>query len=345
TQMLPKEDRLNWNRMAVLDRIAMSMGGRIAEELEFNEITSGAKSDIDHATQFARSMVCEWGMSEKLGPLAFYEEQSEVFLGRDVQHRQRNFSEKTAIDIDEEVRSIITENEKRVTAIHEAGHALLAVMLPHAEPIHKVSIIPRGPALGLTQMLPKEDRLNWNRSAILDRIAMAMGGRLAEEIEFNEITSGAKSDIDHATQFARSMVCEWGMSEKLGPLAFYEEQGEVFLGRDVQHRQRNFSEKTAIDIDEEVRAIITEQYRRARIILVENKPVLDRIALALLERETLDGEQVDQLVKGKTLAPPSKPAPPAMPVEPKRPEEKKSKILDALGGLGTPLPRPEPTKA
>jgi cell division protease FtsH len=240
---------------------------------------------------------------------------------------------------------IISEKDKKITAWHEAGHTLVAKLLEHCDPVHKVTIIPRGPALGLTQMLPKEDRLNWNRSAILDRIAMAMGGRLAEEIQFNEITSGAKSDIDHATQFARSMVCEWGMSEKLGPLAFYEEQGEVFLGRDVQHRQRNFSEKTAIDIDEEVRAIITEQYRRARVILVENKPVLDRIALALLERETLDAEQVDQLVKGIKLAPPSKPAPPAMPVEPKRPEEKKSKILDALGGLGTPLPRPEPTKA
>jgi cell division protease FtsH len=240
---------------------------------------------------------------------------------------------------------IISEKDKKITAWHEAGHTLVAKLLPHCDPVHKVTIIPRGPALGLTQMLPKEDRLNWNRSAILDRIAMAMGGRLAEEIEFNEITSGAKSDIDHATQFARSMVCEWGMSEKLGPLAFYEEQGEVFLGRDVSHRQRNFSEKTAIDIDEEVRAIVTEQYRRARIVLVENKPALDRIALALLERETLDADQVEQLVRGNTLAPFSKPSAPAMPVEPKRPEEKKSKILDALGGLGTPLPRPEPTKA
>ncbi|MFL5433019.1 MAG: ATP-dependent zinc metalloprotease FtsH [Myxococcales bacterium] len=240
---------------------------------------------------------------------------------------------------------IISEKDKKITAWHEAGHTLVAKLLEHCDPVHKVTIIPRGPALGLTQMLPKEDRLNWNKSAILDRIAMAMGGRLAEEIQFNEITSGAKSDIDHATQFARSMVCEWGMSEKLGPLAFYEEQGEVFLGRDVQHRQRNFSEKTAIDIDEEVRSIITEQFKRARVILIENKPALDRIALALLERETLDGEQVDQLVKGKTLAPPTKPTPPAAPAEPKRAEEKKSKILDALGGLGTPLPRPEPTKA
>jgi len=240
---------------------------------------------------------------------------------------------------------IISEKDKKITAWHEAGHTLVAKLLPQCDPVHKVTIIPRGPALGLTQMLPKEDRLNWNKGAILDRIAMAMGGRLAEEIEFNEITSGAKSDIDHATQFARSMVCEWGMSEKLGPLAFYEEQGEVFLGRDVSHRQRNFSEKTAIDIDEEVRAIITAQYQRARKILVENKPALDRIALALLERETLDGEQVEQLVQGNQLAPPTKPAPPAMPVEPRRPEEKKSKILDALGGLGTPMPRPEPTKA
>src|SRR6201989_307084 len=134
---------------------------------------------------------------------------------------------------------IISEKDKKITAWHEAGHALVAMLTDECDPVHKVTIIPRGPALGLTQMLPKEDRLNWNKSAILDRIAMAMGGRLVAEIEFNEITSGAKSDIDHATQFARSMVCEWGMSEKLGPLAFYEEQGEVFLGRDVSHRQRN----------------------------------------------------------------------------------------------------------
>ncbi|MFL5428123.1 MAG: ATP-dependent zinc metalloprotease FtsH, partial [Myxococcales bacterium] len=196
---------------------------------------------------------------------------------------------------------IISEKDKKITAWHEAGHTLVAKLLEHCDPVHKVTIIPRGPALGLTQMLPKEDRLNWNRSAILDRIAMAMGGRLAEEIQFNEITSGAKSDIDHATQFARSMVCEWGMSEKLGPLAFYEEQGEVFLGRDVQHRQRNFSEKTAIDIDEEVRSIITEQYSRAKQLLMEHKPALDRVAAALIEWETLDGDEVEVLLRGGTL--------------------------------------------
>src|SRR5690242_8737838 len=150
---------------------------------------------------------------------------------------------------------IISEKDKKITAWHEAGHTLVAKLLPQCDPVHKVTIIPRGPALGLTQMLPKEDRLNWNRRAVLDRIAMAMGGRIAKELEFGEITSGAKSDIDHATQFARSMVCEWGMSDKLGPLAFGEEQGEVFLGREFRERARNFSEATAIEIDNEVRKI------------------------------------------------------------------------------------------
>jgi cell division protease FtsH len=177
---------------------------------------------------------------------------------------------------------IISEKDKKITAWHEAGHALVARLTPQCDPVHKVTIIPRGPALGLTQMLPKEDRLNWNRQAVLDRIAMAMGGRIAEELQFNEITSGAKSDIDHATAFARSMVCEWGMSEKLGPLAFGEDQQEVFLGREFGHRARNFSEKTAIDIDDEVRQIVTTQFQRAKGLLVENKAVLDRIAEALL---------------------------------------------------------------
>jgi cell division protease FtsH len=240
---------------------------------------------------------------------------------------------------------IISDKEKRNTAWHEAGHTVVGSLLPHCDPVHKVTIIPRGPALGITQTLPKEDRLNLYKPAVLDWIAMLMGGRLAEELEFGIMSSGAKNDIERATQLARSMVCEWGMSEKLGPLAFFEEQGDVFLGRDISHRQRNFSEKTAIDIDDEVRAIVTAQYERAKSLLAENKGALDRIASALLERETLDSDQVQQLLKGNALAPIAKPPAPAIPVEPKRPEEKKSKILDALGGLGTPLPRPEPTKA
>jgi cell division protease FtsH len=239
---------------------------------------------------------------------------------------------------------IISEKDKKITAWHEAGHALVARLAPQCDPVHKVTIIPRGPALGLTQMLPKEDRLNWNRQAVLDRIAMAMGGRIAEELQFDEITSGAKSDIDHATQFARSMVCEWGMSEKLGPLAFGEEQQEVFLGREFGHRARNFSEKTAIDIDDEVRQIVTTQYQRAKHLLVENKAVLDRIAAALLEWETLDGADVEAILSGQPLK--ARPAVPARPPEAKRPEVKeKSKILDALGGLTASVPKVETGKA
>jgi cell division protease FtsH len=239
---------------------------------------------------------------------------------------------------------IISEKDKKITAWHEAGHALVARLVPQCDPVHKVTIIPRGPALGLTQMLPKEDRLNWNRQAVLDRIAMAMGGRIAEELQFDEITSGAKSDIDHATQFARSMVCEWGMSEKLGPLAFGEEQQEVFLGREFGHRARNFSEKTAIDIDDEVRQIVTTQYQRAKHLLVENKAVLDRIAAALLEWETLDGADVEAILSGQPLK--ARPAVPARPPEAKRPEVKeKSKILDALGGLTASVPKVETGKA
>ncbi len=239
---------------------------------------------------------------------------------------------------------IISEKDKKITAWHEAGHALVARLVPQCDPVHKVTIIPRGPALGLTQMLPKEDRLNWNRQAVLDHIAMAMGGRIAEELQFNEITSGAKSDIDHATQFARSMVCEWGMSEKLGPLAFGEEQQEVFLGREFGHRARNFSEKTAIDIDDEVRQIVTTQYQRAKHLLVENKGSLDRIAEALLEWETLDGADVEALLAGQPLK--ARPAAPVRSPEVKRPEVKeKSKILDALGGLAAPVPKVETGKA
>ena len=240
---------------------------------------------------------------------------------------------------------IISEKDKKITAWHEAGHALVAKLMPNCDPVHKVTIIPRGPALGLTQMLPKEDRLNWNKSSVLDRIAMSMGGRIAEELEFNEITSGAKSDIEHATKFARSMVCEWGMSDKLGPLAFGEEDGEVFLGREFTQRSRNFSEATAMDIDAEVRGIVTAQYARAKQLLIEHKDALDRIAVALLEWETLDGDEVQVLMNGGQLKKP-KPLPAPRPAEVKRPEVKeKSKILDALGGLTAPVPKPEAGKA
>ena len=240
---------------------------------------------------------------------------------------------------------IISEKDKKITAWHEAGHALVAQLVEQCDPVHKVTIIPRGPALGLTMMLPKEDRLNWNKTALLDHIAMSMGGRIAEELEFHEITSGAKSDIENATNFARSMVCEWGMSEKLGPLSFGEEQGEVFFGREMGQRSRNFSEATAIDIDNEVRAIVTGQYARAKQIIAEHKPALDRIANALLELETLDGADVNTLIAGGVLNKP-KPVAALRPPEVKRPEVKeKSKILDALGGLTAAVSNVETGKA
>jgi cell division protease FtsH len=234
---------------------------------------------------------------------------------------------------------IISEKEKRTTAIHEAGHALVARILPGTDPVHKVTIIPRGRALGLTQQLPQEDRLNINQEFALNQIAILMGGRVAEEITFGQRTTGAGNDIEVATNLARSMVCEWGMSERMGPLAFGKKEGEVFLGRDMASVQ-SYSEETARDIDAEVRRIVTEQYQRAKLVLLENRPTLERIAGALLEHETLDAADIDKLMAGGAIerAPPQKP-PPAPPAD--KEKARKPGILDALGGV----PKPEPGKA
>jgi len=234
---------------------------------------------------------------------------------------------------------VMSEKEKRNTAVHEAGHALVGKLLPGCDPLHKVTIIPRGSALGLTQYLPEEDKYSYYRSSALDRICMMLGGRIAEEIAFNEMSSGASNDIERATELARAMVCRWGMSDKLGPLAFGESEGEVFLGRDFGSRP-NYSEDTARQIDAEVRRIITESYDRAKSLLVDNRGVLDRIAEALFEYETLDAEDVNVLIAGGTINR-DRPAPRV--VAPPQPLEKKEKrkILDALDGLGGPkLPEP-----
>jgi cell division protease FtsH len=233
---------------------------------------------------------------------------------------------------------IISEKEKRTTAIHEAGHALVARILPGTDPVHKVTIIPRGRALGLTQQLPQEDRLNINQEFALNQIAILMGGRVAEEITFGQRTTGAGNDIEVATNLARSMVCEWGMSERMGPLAFGKKEGEVFLGRDMASVQ-SYSEETARDIDAEVRRIVTEQYQRARQVLLENRPTLERIAGALLEHETLDAADIDKLMAGGHIdrTPPAKP--PAAPPADKE-KARKPGLLDALG-----VPKPEPGKA
>lgn len=190
---------------------------------------------------------------------------------------------------------ILSEEEKRSTAYHESGHALVARMLPGADPLHKVTIIPRGRALGLTQQLPEDDRHTYSKDYLSDSIAILMGGRVAEEIVFHQYTTGASNDIDRATHLARRMVCEWGMSEKLGPLSFGRKDEQVFLGRDIM-QQRDYSERTAIHIDREVRAIVENNFQRAKAILTEHMDLLNLVAQALIERETLDLKDLDQII-------------------------------------------------
>jgi cell division protease FtsH len=193
---------------------------------------------------------------------------------------------------------VITEKEKKVTAYHEAGHAVVPFFLPEADSVHKVSIIPRGRALGVTMFLPEEEKYNQTKVGLETAICGLLGGRVAEEMVFGEITSGASNDIERATGLARKMVCEWGMSDKVGPLAFGEKEGEVFLGRDFGH-VRNYSEATAVEIDNEIRHIVQQSYERARRILETHREGLTRVAEALLERETLEGEEIRRMVQGE----------------------------------------------
>jgi cell division protease FtsH len=194
---------------------------------------------------------------------------------------------------------ILSEEEKRNTAYHEAGHALVASMTPGTDPLHKVTIIPRGMALGVTLQLPIDDRHSYSKGFLEARLAVAMGGRAAEEIIFDHLTTGARADIEHATDIARQMVCDWGMSE-LGPLAFGKKEEAIFLGREIaQHR--DYSEDTAIRIDAEVKKIVTSAYSRAKTTLESHRDALERIAVALLEREVLDAVEVRTLIEGKPL--------------------------------------------
>ncbi|MGE5487954.1 MAG: ATP-dependent zinc metalloprotease FtsH [bacterium] len=196
---------------------------------------------------------------------------------------------------------IISEEEKRNTAYHEAGHALVLALLPNADPVHKVTIIPRGMALGVTMQLPEDDKHSYTKSYLETQLAGLMGGRIAEEIFMKHMTTGAGNDIERATELARKMVCEWGMSD-LGPLSFGKKEEQIFLGREIaQHR--DYSEATAIRIDEEVRRIVGRAYDSARSIIEERSDALVRIAEALLEREVLDGEEIHKLIQGGTLAP------------------------------------------
>jgi len=195
---------------------------------------------------------------------------------------------------------IISEREKKVTAYHESGHVLVAKKVPEADPVHKVTIIPRGRALGVTTYLPMDEKHTYSKQYLEAMITYALGGRAAEKAVFDELTTGAGNDIERATELARKMVCEWGMSEKLGPLTYGAKEEEIFLGREIT-RTRNFSENTAIAIDAEVRGIVTTCMQRAEKIIDDNLDTLHRLAAALLDREILDGEEIDKIIRGEEL--------------------------------------------
>ncbi len=192
---------------------------------------------------------------------------------------------------------VISDEEKRVTAYHEAGHTLVAKLLPGTDPIHKVTIIPRGLALGLTQQLPTEEKHAYPREYLVNNLAIFMGGRASEDLIFKDPTTGAGNDIERATELARKMVCEWGMSERLGPLAFGKQEEQIFLGREIAQR-KDYSETTAITIDEEIKRMVTTGYDTAKSTLTNNIHVLHSIAQALIEREELSAEEIDRIVTG-----------------------------------------------
>jgi cell division protease FtsH len=195
---------------------------------------------------------------------------------------------------------IISDEEKRNTAYHEAGHTLVARLIPGTDPIHKVTIIPRGAALGLTQQLPTDDRYTQNRMFCENSLSILMGGRVAEELVFSQPTTGAGNDIEKATELARRMVCEWGMSDKLGPLAFGKKDQQIFLGREIaQHK--DYSESTAKEIDSEVKRIVMDSYNRAKELLSDHRDELNRLAEALLELESLSGEEIDKVIRGEKI--------------------------------------------
>ncbi len=231
---------------------------------------------------------------------------------------------------------IMSDEDKKMTAWHEAGHTIAGMLLPKHDPIHKVSIIPRGPALGVTMSLPKEDRLSWSGEQALDKICMALSGRCAEEIVFGQLTSGAASDFRMATQMARAMVTEWGMSAIIGPLS-YAEKEDVFLGGFGGGRPREYSEQTAKEIDAEVHRIIVEQHARAMKLLQENRKGLDAIAEGLMERETLDHGEIDALMKGEPLPPRERI------IIPTYAEKQKSAKDKRKGAIFTPRPREVPS--
>jgi len=247
----------------------------------------------------------------------------------------------------ERKNTVMSRAEQKNTAVHESGHAIVARLIPDTDPVHKVTIIPRGRALGLTQQLPTEDKYSMNIEAVLSTIAVLMGGRAAEETVFGTFTTGAGNDIERATELARKMVCEWGMSPKLGPVSFGKQDDQVFLGREMA-TSSNYSEQTAIEIDQEIRQIITTQYDRCMQLLRDHREALERMAECLLEYETLEGAEVDRLIKGDDI---DRPKPETRHLStPEEHRERRKKDRDAKDrrdrkGILDPFPSPEPGEA
>ena len=237
---------------------------------------------------------------------------------------------------------VISDKEKKNTAYHESGHALVAALLPGTDPIHKVTIIPRGRALGVTMQLPMDEQHTYQRNYLFSSLAILMGGRCAEEICLGEMTTGAGNDIERATEMARKMVCEWGMSDKMGPLTYGAKEEQVFLGKDMSS-QKNFSDQTAKLIDQEVKTLVMDGYTRATDLLTKNRDVLEKMAQALLERETLDGQDIKDIIAGKDISDDEDSGttqdikPDKLPVDKNKLE---SETEDGLMGGGMPDPTP-----
>jgi cell division protease FtsH len=197
---------------------------------------------------------------------------------------------------------LLSEREKLTTAYHEAGHALVAKKLKNADPVHKLTIVPRGMALGLMQQLPETDKHTYSRAYWMDQLAVFFGGRVAEELVFQEMNTGASSDIERATEIARRMVCEWGMSEKLGPVHYNTKEEHVFLGREIG-KPREHSEAIQWEIDQEVKKILNSQYEIAKGILSQNLDLLHALSKAVLEKETLDSDDIERILRGESFNP------------------------------------------
>jgi cell division protease FtsH len=211
---------------------------------------------------------------------------------------------------------VMPEHERRNTAYHESGHALVARLLPKTDPVHKVTIIPRGRALGVTMQLPQEDRYSMDREQLLQNISVLFGGRIAEEVFMKQMTTGASNDFERATEMARRMVTQWGMSDELGPMVYGENEGEVFLGRSIT-THKNVSEATMQKVDGEIRRIIDQQYALARKLIEDNRDKIEAMARALLEWETIDSDQINDIMEGR---PPRPPKPSGTPTPPSGPQ-------------------------